>query len=93
MELKEITKDPATRFVDVRSKAEFNSGHVHGAVNIPLDEFVYRYKEMEGLGKTPFVFYCRSGNRSSSAVNYLNSIGIGNIYNGGGMDDLMNYLN
>lgn len=93
MTLKEIIADPSTRFVDVRSGMEFNSGHIDGAINIPLDEFVFRYKEIEGLGETPVVFYCRSGNRSGNAVNYLNSIGLKNIYNGGGINELMNYLN
>ncbi|PVD51525.1 sulfurtransferase [Terrimonas sp.] len=93
MTLKEITADPAAKFVDVRSPMEFNSGHVGGAVNIPLDDFVFRYKEIDGLGKTPVIFYCRSGNRSSRAVEYLNSIGIKNIYDGGAISDLVTYLN
>lgn len=93
MTLKEITADPAAKFVDVRSPMEFNSGHVNRALNIPLDEFVFRYKEIEGLGESPVVFYCRSGNRSSRAVGYLNSIGIKNIYDGGAISDLVTYLN
>jgi len=93
MTLKEIAKNPTTKFVDVRSVGEFNMEHVTGALNIPLDQFQNRYNEIEGLGDTPVVFYCRSGNRSGQAVGYLRQLGIDNIYNGGALEDLQYYLN
>lgn len=93
MSIKEIIKSPTTRFVDVRSTAEFNGGHIRNSVNIPLDQFQYRYKEISELGKTPVVFYCRSGNRSGQAVAYLAQMGIGEIYNGGSLEDVQYYLN
>ncbi len=93
MTLREIVKDPSTKFVDVRSVMEFNSGHINGAVNIPLDQFQFRYNEINGLGNEPIVFYCRSGNRSGQAVSYLMQMGIKNIYNGGAIDDVQFYLN
>jgi phage shock protein E len=93
MTLKEIAKNSSTKFVDVRSEMEFRMGHVRGAVNIPLDQFQQRYKEIKGLGETPVVFYCHSGNRSGQAVSYLRQMGIDNIYNGGALEDLQYYLN
>jgi rhodanese-related sulfurtransferase len=93
MALKEIAKNPATRFVDVRSEAEFKSGHLKNALNIPLEQFQNRYTEIIGLGEIPVVFYCRSGNRSGQAVSYLRHKGIENIYNGGVMEEVQNYLN
>lgn len=93
MTLKEIVKNPTTKFVDVRSEMEFNSGHVRGALNIPLDQFQKRYKEIKGLGEKPVVFYCRSGNRSGQAVSFLRQMGIDHIYNGGALEDLQYYLN
>lgn len=93
MTLKEIVRKPATKFVDVRSEMEFNTGHLKGAVNIPLDQFQQRYKEIKGLGEIPVVFYCRSGNRSGQAVSFLRQLGIENIYNGGAMEDVKFYLN
>ena len=93
MTIKKIIRDPATRFVDVRTVMEFDTGHVNGALNIPLDQFQHRYTEIEGLGKTPIVFYCRSGNRSGQAVSWLQQMGIKNIYNGGGLDDVQYHLN
>lgn len=93
MKIQEIIKNPATKFVDVRSAMEFNSGHIKNAVNIPLDQFQFRFKEISGLGDVPVVFYCRSGNRSGQAVGYLQRLGIPNIYNGGGIDEVQYYLN
>jgi rhodanese-related sulfurtransferase len=93
MTLKEIIKDPATKFVDVRTVIEFGSGHIHGALNIPLDQFQHRYTEIKDLGKSPIVFYCRSGNRSGQAVSWLQQMGIKNIYNGGGLEDVQCHLN
>lgn len=93
MSIREIINEKETTFVDVRSGMEFNMGHVEGAINIPLDQIAVRYREIENLGEKPVVFYCRSGARSGQAVAFLNNLGIKKIYNGGGMDDLMIYLN
>lgn len=89
----EILKHPDTQFVDVRSNLEFASGHLPGALNIPLDQFQVRYTEIDGLGQKPVVFYCRSGNRSGQALAFLQQKGFKNIYNGGGIDDLQYHLN
>jgi rhodanese-related sulfurtransferase len=93
MNLKQLADNTSTKFVDVRSELEFNTGHIKGALNIPLHQFQQRYKEIKGLGETPVVFYCQSGNRSGQAVGFLRRMGIDNIYNGGGLEDLQYYLN
>jgi rhodanese-related sulfurtransferase len=90
--LKEAVKDKDAVFVDVRSRSEFESGHVPGAKNIPLDELMGRMDELEGVGG-PLVLYCRSGNRSGMALHILKEAGWDNLYNGGGLDDLGYMLN
>lgn len=91
MRLKEII-DSATLFVDVRTKEEFDAGHLEGAVNIPLGDIAKRKQEIKGLGHTPVVFYCRSGNRSGSAVAFLQREGYGKIYNGGSLTDVQKLI-
>ena len=91
--LKEIAKNPATQFVDVRSTLEYSTGHLKGAVNIPLDQLPVRTAEIKGLGSSPVIFYCRSGNRSGMAVSMLQQQGIGNIYNGGSLEEVQFLLN
>lgn len=90
--IKEIIKNPATVIVDVRSPWEFDTGHVTGAKNIPLEEVMYKVKELKEIQR-PIVLYCRSGNRSGMAVNILKQIGLTEVYNGGGLGDMQFLLN
>ena len=85
--LQEAVKDPQAIFVDVRTRPEFDAGHIEGAKLIPLDEFMGRMDELEGA-TGPIILYCRSGNRSGMALHYLREAGFENLYNGGGFEDL-----
>ena len=93
MNFLEILNTPQTVLVDVRSPLEFESGHLRGAINIPLDQFTHRYHEIADLGSKPVVFYCRSGNRIGQAVAFLRQKGIDQVYNGGALDELQHQLN
>lgn len=91
MGLREIIKH-AAQLIDVRTAEEYASGHIDGAVNIPLGQIPERAQEIKGLGETPVVFYCRSGNRSGQAVAYLSKQGYDHIYNGGSLEDVRKLL-
>jgi len=86
--LKEIVKNPTTTVVDVRNSWEFESGHYEGALNIPLDQIPQRISEFEEF-EGPIVLYCRSGQRSGMALQLLKQQGLENLYNGGGIDDML----
>lgn len=73
--------------LDVRTPAEYNSGHIDGAINIPVDQVASRIDEIKDMPK-PIVAYCRSGNRSGMAVSILKQNGITDAINGGGIDDM-----
>lgn len=88
MMLQEIVNGEQTKFIDVRSPQEFNAGHFPGAQNIPLDTIRDHVEEIKNM-KAPLVFYCRSGARSTSAVMLLKQLGVQDIYNAGGLDDLL----
>lgn len=72
--------------VDVRTKAEFNLGHIEGSKSIPLDTVKKELQSMKKLNK-PIVTVCRSGNRSAMAKSILSSAGI-KAYNGGPWTEL-----
>lgn len=91
MKLSELI-DATTQFVDVRTPDEFASGHIEGALNIPLADIAARKNEIKDLGKKPVVLYCRSGNRSGLAVHQLQLAGHGMVYNGGSLDQLRSLL-
>jgi rhodanese-related sulfurtransferase len=64
--------------VDVRTPAEYAAGHVPGAVNLPVEE-VARWADTLPKDK-PVYLYCRSGNRSRQAAEYLKKKGYTNLY-------------
>lgn len=65
--------DEGATVVDVRSPAEFASGHHASAINIPVDQIASRASE---LGKgSKVVLYCRSGARSARAAQILKGQG------------------
>lgn len=67
--------------VDVRSIAEFNSGHIVNAVNIPLNGLGNNLKQIEKHRNKPIVAVCRSGSRSASACRLLRKQGFENVKN------------
>jgi rhodanese-related sulfurtransferase len=72
------------RLVDVRSPAEFASGHLDGAINLPVDELPARAGEI-GPADTSVVVYCRSGARSARAAGILREKGYSRVLDLGAM--------
>ena len=54
----------AYTIIDVRSKEEFNDGHVKGALNIPHNQIEENMSVLEELKDQTLVVYCRSGRRA-----------------------------
>jgi rhodanese-related sulfurtransferase len=72
--------------LDVRTKQEWNAGHIKKAIHIPLDQLHNRTNEVAKHNK-PIIVYCASGVRSGKAAKYLNLNNIDAI-NGGGLNSL-----
>jgi phage shock protein E len=67
--------------LDVRTEREFNSGHVKGSINIPLDKL---HTNISKLKKDkPIITCCASGMRSVTAKNILKNKGFTEVYNAG----------
>ncbi len=65
--------DGGALLLDVRTPAEYSTGHLPGALNVPLGDLPRR---VEKLAKDkPVVVYCRSGARSASARRFLERAG------------------
>jgi rhodanese-related sulfurtransferase len=63
--------------IDVREVAEYEAGHVPGAINIPIREVA---KNLELIpADMPVVIYCASGHRASIAVASLRMLGYDNV--------------
>jgi phage shock protein E len=72
------------RLLDVRTPSEFATGHLAGAINIPLDDLPRRVDELKGK-EAPVVVYCRSGARSAAATRVLKSKGLVDVHDLGAM--------
>lgn len=68
--------------VDVRTRAEYQQGHIKGSVNIPLNNLSAEVKKLKT--GNPVITCCASGMRSAQARGILKSMGITEVYNGGG---------
>lgn len=60
-------KEKGAQIIDVLEPKEYTSGHLPGAVNIPLGQLPNRTDEVE----EPVVLVCASGNRLGQAAQYL----------------------
>ena len=77
--------------LDVRSPGEFQTGHIKGSKNIPLNIISSKINDIKKLNK-PVIACCASGMRSAQATSILKSNGI-NAMNGGGWSSLQNKIN
>lgn len=66
--------------LDVRTPAEFEAGHMAGAMNVDIENqsFGDEIKKLDPA-KTYFV-YCRSGNRSGQAIAFMKANGFQSVY-------------
>lgn len=71
--------------LDVRTKEEFEEGHIEGAINIPLKNLAYIVEEEIPEKDDLIYLYCRSGVRVITAGQILYDLGYENVYNMGGI--------
>ena len=71
--------------LDVRSDAEFERGHIPGAVHIPYDELRARFGEIPASSSDTIVVYCAVGPRARRGERTLLQNGFGHVLhlNGG----------
>lgn len=89
VDLAQLVKQGAT-IVDVRTKAEYQQGHIKGSLNIPLQGLQTNLAKIKK--DQPVITCCASGMRSASARSILKSQGYSEVYNGGGWSSLQNRI-
>jgi rhodanese-related sulfurtransferase len=65
--------------LDVREPAEFKSGHIPNARNIPAGQVGERLKELEKFKSRPILLTCASGSRSGDASSVLQKAGFAQV--------------
>lgn len=86
-EAKEMMDTQDVIILDVREQNEYDSGHIPGAVLLPvgtIDEETAA--EVIPEKDSTVLVYCRSGNRSKTASSALAELGYTNIYEFGGIN-------
>lgn len=66
-----LARLPGLFLLDVRTREEFATGHLPGAVLIPVDELARRLDELPRDRGTPVLVYCGSGPRARTAAALL----------------------
>ena len=86
-------KDAAMPLViDVRTVAEWDKGHLEGAVLIPYDQIGERIDAVVKDKSQRIYVYCRTGHRASIAKEALEKMGYKDIINLGSLEDAAKIL-
>ena len=86
-EAKEMMDTQEVIILDVREQDEYDSGHIPGAVLLPVGT-IDKETAAEVIPEkdSTVLVYCRSGNRSKTASSALAELGYTNIYEFGGIN-------
>lgn len=73
--------------IDVRTEAEWQEGHLEGAILIPYDKIGAGIVKTAPDRKTKINLYCRTGRRSGIALDVLKQLGYEDVTNLGSVND------
>ena len=73
--------------VDVRTREEYDGGHIENAVLVPNESIGSEMPEVLPDKEATLLIYCRSGRRSKDAAQKLLELGYQNVYDFGGVID------
>jgi phage shock protein E len=82
-----IAVPQGTVIVDVRTPAEFASGHLDGAVNIDIQAADFDTAIMQLPLDGNYIIYCKSGNRAGQALSAMTAMGFTSMVNAGSVAD------
>jgi phage shock protein E len=73
--------------IDVRTDAEWNSGHIEGAVLIPYEQIGEKIAAIAKDKSQRIYVYCRTGRRSQIAKETLDRLGYKDVINLGALEE------
>jgi len=65
--------------VDVRTKREWDEGHLENVINIPIGEFVSELPQRIPDKNARILFVCKKGIRASGVVTIAHKLGYNNV--------------
>lgn len=75
----ELEGNDPPQLLDVRDDSELGISNLPKSINIPLDDLADRMREIDPMAN--WVVYCRTGNRSAKATEYLIAHGFTQVRN------------
>jgi rhodanese-related sulfurtransferase len=84
---KRLESEKGIIILDVRTKEEYDAGHIKDAILIPVDTLEAEVEKLIKNKDAAIFVYCRTGRRSTTAANILVKLGYKNVYNLGGIVD------
>lgn len=73
--------------IDVRSRQEYEAGHLPHSISFPLETIPSMYQEILPNYQIPLIVYCSSGSRSHIAAMFLHDFGYERVYDLGKMSN------
>ncbi|MDO5017977.1 MAG: rhodanese-like domain-containing protein [Lagierella massiliensis] len=71
--------------VDVRSKEEYDEGHLKHAINVPIDDVEADPEVLADYKDFPIILYCNTGNKSGKVADILVENGYKDVTNADGV--------
>jgi rhodanese-related sulfurtransferase len=79
--IQDSQNNPDFIIIDVRTRQELTDGHIENVINIDFYSETFR-DELNNLDKNKkYLIYCRSGNRSGSALDIMAELNFEEVYN------------
>jgi rhodanese-related sulfurtransferase len=78
--IQENKDNPDFVILDVRTLSEFTDGHIAGALNIDVNLLSFRGEIAKLNRNDSYLVYCRTGNRSRTALAIMGELGFTHIY-------------
>ena len=70
----------ASVVIDVSEEQEFKSGHIAGAISMPLKTVLEKNNLLAKHGNKNIILVCQTGNRSLTAAKHLKSLGAEKLF-------------
>lgn len=75
-----MANDRGARFVDARTPADYKTGHIIEAVNVPSSKLEERIKPLEKRKDDPLIVYCALGATAPAMVDRMRKMGFTEVY-------------
>lgn len=70
----------AVKIIDVRTPAEYQSMHISGSYNVPLDQLPEHKTELANAIEVPVILVCRSGARAEQAAKVFDATSLAQFH-------------